>query len=186
MPAVASASDALAPRVYVIHENPVWLPPFAAAFNRLNLPWSEWDMSVMRTFDLSSPPPPGVFYNRMSASSHTRDHRYAAELTVSVLAWLTRHGRRVVNGPGAIDLEISKTRQYAALEAAGLTVPRTVLVQSIDDPEAVVDAAQRFFANQPLILKPNRGGKGQANARLSAAPPLPLSLTHSPIPPSSA
>src|ERR1700747_2569089 len=49
-------------------------------------------------FDLSRPPPEGIFYNRMSASSHTRDHRYAAELTATVLAWLERHGRRVVNG----------------------------------------------------------------------------------------
>jgi hypothetical protein len=31
----------------------------------------------------------------MSASSHTRDHRYAAELTAAVLAWLERHGRQV-------------------------------------------------------------------------------------------
>ena len=153
-------ADADAPRVYVIHENPVWLPPFAAAFDRVGLPWSEWDLSTLRTFDLSSPPPPGVWYNRMSASSHTRDHRYAAELTVSVLAWLTRHGRRVVNGPGAIDLEISKTRQYAALEKAGLRVPRTVLVQHIEDPAPVIAAAEAFFPGQPFILKPNRGGKG--------------------------
>ena len=185
MPAVATASDAAIPRVFVIHENPVWLPPFAAAFDRLNLPWSEWDLSAMRTFDLSSPPPPGVFYNRMSASSHTRDHRYAAELTVSVLAWLRRYGRRVVNGPGAIDLEISKTRQYAALEAAGLRVPRTVLVQNIDDPEAVLSAARHFFPNQPLILKPNRGGKGQTLNKLDPADPLsasPSLLHHPPFP----
>ena len=33
-----------------------------------------------------------------------------------------------MNGPRALDLEISKARQYAALEAAGVPVPRTVLV----------------------------------------------------------
>jgi hypothetical protein len=93
----------------------------------------------------------------MSASSHTRDHRYAAELTAAVLAWLTRWGRRVVNGAGALDLEISKARQYAALESHGVATPRTVLVAG---RQHVVAAAQRHFANQPVILKPNRGGKG--------------------------
>ena len=104
--------------IHVIHENPAWLSPLAEALDRLRLPWTEWDLSG-GVFDLSAPPPEGVFYNRMSASSHTRGHRYAAELTAGVLAWLARHGRRVVNGPRALDLEISKARQYAALEAAG-------------------------------------------------------------------
>src|SRR5712692_9921823 len=93
----------------------------------------------------------------MSASSHTRDHRYAAELTASVLAWLAGHGRRIVNGPQALDLEISKTRQYAALEAAGIRTPKTVLVAGRD---LLVAAAHQHFAHNPLILKPNRGGKG--------------------------
>jgi hypothetical protein len=144
-------------KVHVIHENPVWLPPLAEAFDRIGLSWAELDLS-RGTFDLSSVPPEGVYYNRMSASSHTRGHRYSAELTAGVLAWLTRHGRRVVNGPRALDLEISKVRQYAALEAAGLTVPHTVLVQ--DDTDAILAAARRHFAPGPLILKPNRGGKG--------------------------
>jgi hypothetical protein len=93
----------------------------------------------------------------MSASSHTRDHRFSAELTAAILAWLVRWGRRVVNGPGALDLEISKARQYAALETHGVATPRTVLVAG---REHVVAAAARHFAGQPVILKPNRGGKG--------------------------
>jgi hypothetical protein len=106
---------------------------------------------------LSRPPPDGVFYNRMSASSHTRDHRYAAELTASVLAWLERHGRRVVNGSRALDLEISKARQYAALEKAGVRTPDTVLVAG---NELLVEAARQRFGGEAFILKPNRGGKG--------------------------
>jgi hypothetical protein len=143
-------------RIHVLHENPAWLPPLAEALDRNNLPWTEWFMHEA-TFDLASPPPPGVFYNRMSASSHTRDHRYAAELTAAVLAWLTRWGRRVVNGSGALDLEISKVRQYAALERHGIATPRTVLVAGHGN---IVPAARRHFADQPVILKPNRGGKG--------------------------
>ncbi len=142
--------------IHVIHENPAWLEPLAQALNSAALPWRDWFLDH-GVFDLSQPPPEGVFYNRMSASSHTRDHRYAAELTASVLAWLAGHGRRVVNGPRALDLEISKTRQYAALEAAGIRIPRTVLVAGT---EHLVTAARRHFDGGPVILKPNRGGKG--------------------------
>ncbi|WP_207538791.1 ATP-grasp domain-containing protein [Sabulicella rubraurantiaca] len=143
-------------QIHVIHENPAWLPPLAEALDAQGLPWTEWFMHD-KIFDLSAPPPEGVFYNRMSASSHTRDHRYSAELTVGVLAWLTRWGRKVVNGPAALDLEISKVRQYAALEAAGLRTPRTVMVAGRD---GIVAAAREHFAGKPVILKPNRGGKG--------------------------
>ena len=142
--------------IHVIHENPEWLEPLARALDAEALPWRDWFLD-RGVFDLSRPPPEGVFYNRMSASSHTRDHRYAAELTASVLAWLAGHGRRIVNGPRALDLEISKTRQYAALAAAGIRTPRTVLVAGT---EHLIAAARRHFDGGPVILKPNRGGKG--------------------------
>jgi hypothetical protein len=143
-------------QIHIIHENPAWLPPLADALDARGLPWTEWFMHH-GTFDLAAPPPEGVFYNRMSASSHARDHRFSAELTACVLAWLTRWGRIVVNGPAALDLEISKVRQYAALEAAGLRTPRTVMVAGRD---RIVAAAQAHFRGEPVILKPNRGGKG--------------------------
>jgi len=142
--------------IHVIHENAEWLAPLAAALDRRALPWREWFLD-RGVFDLSRPPPEGVFYNRMSASSHTRDHRYAAELTASVLAWLERYGRRVVNGSRALDLEISKARQYAALESSGIRTPETVLVAG---KELLVEAVRRRFVGVPFILKPNRGGKG--------------------------
>ena len=142
--------------IYVIHENATWLEPLARALDAERLPWRDWFLD-RGIFDLTRPPPEGVFYNRMSASSHTRDHRYAAELTASVLAWLAGHGRRVINGPRALDLEISKARQYAALEAARIQTPRTVLVSG---REHLIPAARRHFDGGPVILKPNRGGKG--------------------------
>jgi hypothetical protein len=143
-------------RIHILHENSAWLPPLAQALDQRRLPWTEWFLDA-GTFDLTAPPPVGVFYNRMSASSHTRDHRFAAELTAAVLAWLVRWGRRVVNGPGALDLEISKARQYAALESHGIATPRTVLVGG---HERLAAAVLRYFADGPFILKPNRGGKG--------------------------
>lgn len=144
------------PHIHVIHENSEWLAPLARAFAEQRLPWRDWFLDS-GVFDLSQPPPEGVFYSRMSASSHTRDHRYAAELTAAVLAWLEAHGRRVVNGGRALDLEISKARQYAALAATGIRTPDTIVVAGKD---RVAAAARRHFDGGPVILKPNRGGKG--------------------------
>ena len=73
------------------------------------LPYEEWHLAG-GDVPLSDTPPAGVFYNRMSASSHTRGHRFAPELAGSVLAWLEAHGRRVVNGGRALELEVRLTR----------------------------------------------------------------------------
>src|SRR5690242_18415326 len=67
-------------RIYVIHENDAWVEPLRVAFAELRLPFTEWFIAEGK-LDLDRAPPQGVFYNRMSASSHTRGHRYAAELT---------------------------------------------------------------------------------------------------------
>jgi glutathione synthase/RimK-type ligase-like ATP-grasp enzyme len=141
-------------KVHVIHENSIWVEPLRAAFAELATPFEEWflDQGVL---DLRSPPPDGVFYNRMSASSHTRDHRYAAEYTGAVLAWLERHGRAVVNDSRALRLEISKVAQYEALGAHRIPVPDTLAVVGRDN---IVRAAE--WLGFPLILKHNRGGKG--------------------------
>ena len=141
-------------RIYVIHENDAWVEPLRAAFKESELPFDEWFIDD-GTLDLSTTPPPGVFYNRMSASSHTRGHRYAAELTGGVLAWLESHGRRVVNGGRALQLEISKMAQYAALARHGIRVPRTIAAVGRD---AIVQAARTMQGR--FITKHNRAGKG--------------------------
>src|ERR1043166_1757059 len=110
-------------RVYVIHENDAWIEPLRQEFAARSIPYAEWFLDT-GILDLREPPPAGVFYNRMSASSHTRGHRYAAEYTGGVLAWLESHGRRVINNGRALQLEISKIAQYAALAAHGIRAPR--------------------------------------------------------------
>jgi exosortase/archaeosortase family protein len=84
-------------KIYVLHENEAWVITLRDAFAARSLPFEEWHLAEGH-FDLDEPPPQAVFYNRMSASSHTRDHRFAPEYTASILAWLEGSGRRVVNG----------------------------------------------------------------------------------------
>ena len=142
-------------RIYVLHENSAWVEPLREAFAELGLPHDEWFLDRGK-IPFDQVPPDGVFYNRMSASSHTRGHRYAPELTQGVLNWLEGHGRRVVNNHRALYLEVSKLAQYAALSRAGVKTPRTVAAVG---REHVLGAA-RDFGPGPYILKPNRGGKG--------------------------
>ena len=142
------------PHVHVIHENPVWTAPIFEAFQALDLPYRNWDLSEGE-FDLSAAPPEGVFYNRMSASAHTRDHRYAPEYASAVINWLEAHDRRVINGSRAIQLELSKAAQYAALNAAGIATPRT---RTTLGRQALLRAARSFDGR--FITKHNRAGKG--------------------------
>ncbi len=141
-------------KVFVIHENNDWMVPLRREFTALATPFEEWfvDHGVL---DLGEAPPEGVFYNRMSASSHTRGHEYAPEYAAAVLEWLERHGRTIVNGRRALQLEVSKVAQYEALAAHGIPTPATVAVIG---REHMREAARRV--GYPLILKHNRAGKG--------------------------
>jgi hypothetical protein len=141
-------------RVHVIHENPDWYPPFAAAFDAAGVEHEQWLLGA-GMLDLAEPPPPGVFWSRMSASSHTRGHPVAKDHTRAVLSWLAAHRRRVVNGRRVLELEMSKVDQLTTLRAAGIDVPRTVAVAGDDD---LLAAAGKLPA--PFVVKPNQGGKG--------------------------
>ncbi|MCH7829642.1 MAG: alpha-L-glutamate ligase [Proteobacteria bacterium] len=141
-------------KIYIIHENEEWTEPLMVQLRALGLPFEEWYLNRGQ-LDLSVPPPFGVFYNRMSASSHTRNHRYAVEHTAAVLAWLEGHGRRVINSSRALQLEISKVAQYAALNSYGIRTPRTVATVGRKE---ILNAARSF--DGPFITKHNRGGKG--------------------------
>ena len=140
--------------VIVLHENPDWFPPFAAAFADAGVAYEEWSLTT-GTIDLDAAPPDAVFWNRLSASAHTRDHPFAKDYTRALLDWLEAHGRRVVTGRSVVELEVSKVRQLTALRAFGIDVPRTVAVIGRDD---LLDAAARLPT--PFITKHNQGGKG--------------------------
>jgi len=142
-------------KIYVIHENETWLIPLREAFDKLNLPYEEWNIDKM-SFDLYDVPPEGVFYNRMSASAHTRDHRYAPEITNNILAWLHRHNRNVINGWRALQLEVRKSEQYLAMQECGIKHPKTLIANDIQLIPNAVDKLEQY----PFIIKPNRGGKG--------------------------
>ena len=140
--------------IYALHENPEWFPPFAAAFAAEDVHVEEW-LLTDGVLDLGSTPPEGVFWSRISASAHTRDHHLSKDYTRAVLSWLESHGRRTVNGRRVLELEMSKVDQLARLRAAGIETPRTVAAVGRDH---VVAAAASIPA--PFVTKHNQGGKG--------------------------
>jgi hypothetical protein len=143
-------------KIYVLHENSEWTIHLQQRLDELRLPYELWHLNE-GLIDLSSEPPHGVFYNRISASSHTRGHRFAPEFTEAVIAWLERHGRTVINGTRALRLEISKVNQYMALNNSGIETPKTLAAVG---KKQIIEAAN--LLNMPsFITKHNRAGKGQ-------------------------
>ena len=161
-----------APRLHVLHENPDWLPPFAAALDEAGVPWEEWFLAGGE-LDLDAPPPPGVFWSRMSASSHTRGHGVSKDHTRGVLSWLEAAGARVVNGRRVLELEMSKVDQLAALRAAGIAVPRTVAVSA---PTGTAGSPPPAGSAAPFLTKHNQGGKGLGVQRFDSVDALAAAL----------
>ena len=141
-------------KIYIIHENDEWVEPLRKELNNINTPFEEWHLGK-RNVDHLDKPPQGVFYNRMSASAHTRGHRYAPEYAAVVLNWLEKHNRRVINNSRALNFEVSKSLQYKGLEEFDIKTPKTIYC---NNKESILKSANIF--RKPFITKHNRGGKG--------------------------
>ena len=160
-------SHAKSAPVHVLFENPDWLPPLLEALEREgfeDVRLVELDEGLI---DPNTEPPEGIWINRISPSSHTRGHDGTVQLGREVLFWLEAHGRRVLNGLAAFELEMSKFRQDIVLRRWGIQTPKTVLAIGRDH---ILAAAERF--DGPFITKHNQGGKGLAFGASTA-------LTHS-------
>ncbi|MEK5057386.1 alpha-L-glutamate ligase [Paenibacillus sp. FSL H7-0326] len=142
-------------KAYIIHENESWILPLREALEEMEVPHEFWHLDE-GALDLSQRPPQGIFYNRMSASSHSRNHRYAPEYTSNVLAWLEHHGRTVLNTSRALELEVNKVKQYLELQKFGIETPATIAAVG---KKAIVEAANNF-PYRSFITKHNRAGKG--------------------------
>ena len=157
------------PAVYIIHDNPEWIAPFAQALERLGVDYVEWLLPEAQ-IDLTAEPPQGLFWSRLSASAHTRTDSHVKEYGRAVLAWLEAAGRTVINASHVYELEVSKVRQHQELVLHGFDAPRT---SAVFGGTGLAAAAQDF--TPPFITKHNQGGKGlgvrrfDSHAELDAA-----------------
>ena len=141
-------------KVYIIHENEDWTLPLKEHLQKLSVPFEDWHMDKVKV-NTDLEPPLGVFYNRMSASSHARGHRFAPEYTAVILNWLSAYKKRIINGENALALEISKSLQYKRLKEHGIKIPRSIFCSGVD---GILKAADNF--TKPFITKHNRAGRG--------------------------
>ena len=141
-------------KIFIIHENDEWVDPLRAHLIDLQASFEEWHMDKIKINTLNDPPV-GVFYNRMSASSHSRGHHYAPEYTAVALNWLEHHKRRVINNSRALSLELSKSLQYNELQKTGIKVPNTIYAVGKDQ---LLVLGKNF--KLPFLTKHNRAGRG--------------------------
>lgn len=160
------------PKIYILHENEEWIAPLRANLKKIGVPFETWHLNE-GSLDLKATPPNGVFYNRMSASSHTRGHKHAKDLTAPILAWLQAHGRRVVNKRRSLQLEVSKAEQQIELQLFGILTPETHLAAGKEQ----ILMTSKVFGDKPFILKPNQGGKGQGVTLINNQAELELFLS---------
>ena len=63
--------------------------------------------------------------------------------------------KRVINNSRALELEISKKKQYEELKRFNINFPKTYYAKDIKE---IIENSKKF--NKPFITKHNRGGKG--------------------------
>ncbi|PRO64189.1 ATP-grasp domain-containing protein [Alkalicoccus urumqiensis] len=165
-------------KVIILHENDAWTAPLKTELEKRDVPYETWHLHEGEV-PLHETPPDAVYYNRMSASSHSRGHRYAPELTAAVLNWLERHNRTVLNGSRALYLELSKAAQYEALKAHDIPVPETTAV--VGDTR-LIEASRNMPL--PFITKHNRAGKGLGVKRFDSTEELEQVLSQNMLEPS--
>ena len=81
---------------------------------------------------------------------------------MDLLARLEVAGIPVINPPRAIEAAVDKYLATARLQAAGLSVPRTIVCQTVDDAMAAFDAL-----GGDVVVKPLFGAEGRGIARLN-------------------
>lgn len=164
--------------IYIIHENSEWIPPFKDAFNRAkecgkikeNVELGEIILT-QGTLDLANLDSMkkhfgGVFWSRLSASSHTRGNIHSKEYGRALLDYLESFDKldsknnnklpiKVINGSAVLEFEVSKIKQYLALQRAGFKVPKTIAVFGKNN---LLECAKNM--KTPFITKHNQGGKG--------------------------
>lgn len=157
------------PQIYIIHDEEPYVRPLLREMARRGIQFKEWNLNAAaassnlvsstpsnHVFDMSSEPPTGVFYNRISACG-CPEHRDVPQLARGMLMWLLRHRRRIVNGPESIALTASKMEMQIALHLSNIETPRSI---ACFDNNQIVRAAESFQGCR-FMLEPNRRDLGK-------------------------
>ena len=114
------------------------------SFKKINAPYEEWHMNKEK-FDYKKAPPEGIFYNRMSASSHSRGHRYAPENTKNLLSWLEEKKKRY-----SIDISTLEAVSPLAVLARGYAIVS-------DEENNILRSSKELTVNQKIKARFKEG-----------------------------
>jgi glutathione synthase/RimK-type ligase-like ATP-grasp enzyme len=140
--------------IAVLYEHPEWQKPLFAALERRGMRYAAVDLKKAVFSDADEPLAP-LYFNQASPSAYVRGNPRAVPFALSYMRALETRGVRVLNGPDAFALELSKTTQAALLRRLGVPTPRVWTFNDIDALRA--RAAEIPF---PVLLKPEQGGSG--------------------------
>ena len=140
--------------VEIIYENKDWLRFFEKALEEISV---DCRLNFIQeiAIDLNQPPDDIIYLNRISPSSHTRGNDRALINGEQYLEYLAAYNRRVINGIGTLNYEMSKVEQFRLLKRHGLSHPRTVFSSDLKE----LTAAAKFLPF-PVLVKHNCSGKG--------------------------
>ena len=129
--------------------------------------WSEIAAGLGRVGCSFSPPAlalaDAVLVRGMPGAAPLDDRLEEVVFRMDVLGRLAARGIRVINSPRALESAIDKYLSLARLSAAGLPVPRTLVVQDI---AGVADAWAALGGN--CVVKPLFGSRGRGLHRLDS------------------
>src|SRR5690349_11563173 len=118
----------------VLFEHPEWQKPLWAALERRGVRYSAYDLKHA-AFDPDSVPQAKLFFNQASPSAYLRGNARAVPFALALMRSLEMTGARVLNGPRAFELELSKSLQAALLGKLGIPHPRSI---AFNDPDSAL------------------------------------------------
>ena len=137
----------------VLYEHPEWQKPLFSALDRRGVHYAKVDLK-QAAFDPDAVPAARLYFNQASPSAYVRGNTRAVPFALALMRSLELGGARVLNGSRAFLLELSKTAQAALMEQLGISHPRTLAFNDVEQ------ALSRWPANWPALLKPEQGGSG--------------------------
>jgi hypothetical protein len=137
----------------VLFEHPEWQKPLFAALQKRGIRFGSFDLK-RASFDPDRAPEAPLYFNQASPSAYVRGNARAVPLALSFMRSLELGGARVLNGPRAFALELSKSTQAALMCRLGIPHPRTL---AFNDVDAAIAA---WGHSWPALLKPEQGGSG--------------------------
>ena len=154
------------PHVFVLSEEPKSrYQPFFDEIERVGGCASLINLSRV-VVDISEPPPPGVYWCRLSGSASFRRNESAARVATALCEIIRYHAERAPHDYALVNLaalkfEDCKVTQLLHLRRFGFRVPESVLVVGQISMASALSKSAGLTADSKVVVKPVRGGSSR-------------------------